>query len=340
MTAPLPAGPGGPAPRATVVITTKDRKDELARAITSALAQTVPCEVLVIDDGSTDGTAEAVRASFPAVRLQRHEESAGYIVRRNEAARLARAPIVISIDDDATFASPRTVEQTLREFDHPRTGAVAVPFIDVRVSPAVRQAAPDDRQTYLTHAFIGTAHALRRDLFLHLGGYREFLFHQGEEGDYCLRMLQAGYVTRLGRADPIHHHESLQRDLTRMDVYGRRNDLLFIWYNVPLRYLPVHAAGTVFNGLRHGVRCGRLGNMVRGLVRGFGACCLAGRDRRPVPRDVYRLMRHLKARAAVPLAEVEARLPPAVGPAGPGRTGPDGNNPDTAPSAPQLLSDP
>jgi GT2 family glycosyltransferase len=201
------------------------------------------------------------------------------------------------------------VEQTLAEFDDPRIGAVAIPFVNVRQDQTVRQRAPDDRLVYVTHAYVGTAHALRRDLFLRLGGYRPFLFHQGEEGDYCLRMLAAGAVTRLGRADPIHHFESPRRDFTRLDLYGRRNDVLFAWYNVPLPHLPVHLAGTVVNGLRHGLRCRRVDIMVRGLLMGFAACWPARADRRPVARRVYRLSRVLKKQGAAPLAAVAAMLP-------------------------------
>lgn len=315
------------APAATVVIATKDRKPDLLQAVESALAQTVPCEVIVLDDAGSDGSLEAARQCFPPeryphVRLHRFEASAGYIVRRNQGAELAAAPLIISLDDDAAFPSRRTVEQTLAEFDRPRIGAVAIPFVDVRHGPAVRQQAPDDHRAYATYAYVGTAHALRRDLFLRLGGYRPFLFHQGEEGDYCLRMLAAGFVTRLGRADPIHHFESPQRDFTRWGVFGRRNDVLFAWYNVPWPDLPVHLAGTVVNGVRHGFRCGRLGNMVRGLAQGFAACGLAFRDRRPVPRPVYRLSRRLKKQGAVPLDEVVQALSAArADRPGAGRTG-------------------
>jgi glycosyltransferase involved in cell wall biosynthesis len=302
-------GPGDPSPNATVAIVSKNRKDELAQAIDSALLQDAACEVIVVDDGSTDGTSEFVSRRFPSIRLMSFPESAGYIVRRNQAARMARGPIVFSIDDDAIFTSPRIVRQTLAEFDDPRIGAVAMPFIDVRVSPEVRQAAPDDRQTYVAFAFIGTAYAVRRELFLKLGGFREFLVHQGEEGDFCQRMLQAGYVTRLGSADPIHHTASPRRDLTRMDVFGRRNDLLFAWYNVPLRNLPIHMAATVVNGLRHGIRTHRLTNMVRGFLRGVGAGWKSRGDRRPVSSPVYRLGRTLKKGGSMPLAEIERQLP-------------------------------
>src|SRR5580658_1315369 len=171
--------------RATIVITSRNRRQDLIKAVASALAQTAQPEVLVIDDGSTDGTAEAVAREFPGVRLHRCEASAGYIVQRNLGARLAKTPFVFSIDDDAVFSSSAVIEQTLREFDNPRVGAVAIPFVDINRSPAVKQQAPGMNGVYASYGFIGTAHALRRDVFLALGGYRELLIHQGEEEDYC-----------------------------------------------------------------------------------------------------------------------------------------------------------
>src|SRR5215204_4542729 len=120
------------APRATVLITSKNRKEELRVAIASALEQTAKPEVLVIDDGSTDGTSDLVRTEFAQVNLHRFEQSEGLIVQRNRGAELAAGEFVLSMDDDAIFSSPHVVEQTLADFDHPGIGAVAIPFINVR----------------------------------------------------------------------------------------------------------------------------------------------------------------------------------------------------------------
>jgi glycosyltransferase involved in cell wall biosynthesis len=300
-------------PPATCVITTKNRKAELKAAIASALSQSVPIEVLVIDDGSTDGTPDLVREEFPGVRLHRAEQSQGYIVQRNLGASLALAPIVFSIDDDAIFSTPFTVEQTLAEFDHRRVGAVAIPFINVKQDDKVRQRAPSDGRIWVTASYIGTAHAVRRELFLSLGGYRAHLVHQGEEGDYCIRMLASGHVARLGRADPIHHFESPRRDKRRMDLYGRRNDVLYAWHNVPLAALPAHLAGTTINGLRYGVKSGRFWQHARGVLNGYGASLRFFGRRNPVNSATYRLSRSLKTRGDMPMSEIEPLLPPVTG---------------------------
>ncbi|MBI4470318.1 MAG: glycosyltransferase family 2 protein [Acidobacteria bacterium] len=278
----------------------------MKQAIHSALAQGALIEVLIVDDGSSDGTAEMVRREFPSVRLERSEISVGCIVQRNRAAQLATGDIILSIDDDAIFASPHTVSQTLREFDHPRVGAVAIPYVEPRKSPVVHQQAPLRNGVFVTDNFIGTAHALVKGLFLRLGGYREFLVHQGEEMDYCIRMLEAGYVVRLGNADPIHHMESPRRDFRRMDYYGRRNDILFAWHNVPMPELLGHLPINVVNGLRSAARARRFRHMIWGTLTGLGHALCHPRNRRPVSRQVYWLFRHLRKRGPLRLADVAA----------------------------------
>jgi glycosyltransferase involved in cell wall biosynthesis len=290
-------------PEATVVITTKNRKEDLRTAIASVLAQVnARVEVIVIDDGSTDGTSAMVSEEFPSVRLVTELDSAGYIVRRNQAAQLATAPVIFSIDDDAAFASPRTVQQTLADFDSPEVGAVAIPFINVNQDTRVRQSVADAAETHAIFAYIGTAHAIRRDVFLAIGGYRALFFHQGEEMDLCIRMLDKGLFVRVGRADPIHHFESPRRDNRRIPIYGRRNDILFTALNVPFLFLPIHMAATSFNGLRAGLRRGHVMWSLEGLARGYVTALCHLRDRRPVSWRTYRDFRLLKRREMAPVS--------------------------------------
>jgi GT2 family glycosyltransferase len=293
---------------ATVIITTKNRKDDLRNAVASALMQDANPRVLVVDDGSTDGTSEMVRTEFPTVQLERSEESRGLIVQRNHAATLAQTTFIFSIDDDAVFTTPRTISQTILEFQNPRVGAVAIPFVDINYGESIRQAAPDERGIYVGASYIGTAHALRRELFLSLGGYREFLFHQGEEEDFSIRMLAAGYVVRLGRADPIHHFESPKRDFRRRDIYGRRNNILFAWCNVPLLHLPLHLIATTYNGFRAGVQVWRFRQMSYGVFFGYTSIFRYWRERRPVTNRVYRAFRRMRGRSTVQLTDVEKWL--------------------------------
>jgi glycosyltransferase involved in cell wall biosynthesis len=281
-------------PAATLVIATHNRRELLARAVQSALGQSVPLEIIVLDDASADGTAEFVESEFPTVRLQRFSTSAGYIVRRNQGAQLASAPFIFSLDDDAVYSTPDVVRQTLDDFFDAQVGAVAIPCVDILKSPDRRQPYPDDGRRYVTSEFIGTAYAVRKSAFSAIGGFREQLFHQGEERDFCARLWDARFAVLLGSSDPIHHFESPVRDMARMDVYGRRNDICYAFNNVPGAMLPVHLMATTWNGIRFGFRNGHPGRTVRGLVKGFSDGMRSWKSRAPIGLDTYRLLQQLR----------------------------------------------
>lgn len=295
------------APIATVMIVTKDRCDDLRLAVSSALRQKGRVEVLVIDDGSRDRTSAMIASEFPDAKLVTHDESRGLVVRRNEGVAAAGGNIVISIDDDAVFTTPDIVEETVAAFDDERIGAVAIPFANVKRGPHLLQLAPDAAGTYVSDTFIGTAHAIRRDLFLRLGGYRGGLFHQGEEADYCIRLLAAGYVVRLGAGHPIHHFESPRRDFRRMDHYGPRNAILFAWQNIPLPFAMLQVPMTIGGVMIHTFNPGRVVTRLGGLVDGVSSC--ATFERAPVSSSVYQLWRRMrKAPAPLRLNDIATEL--------------------------------
>ena len=131
----------------------------------------------------------------------------------------------------------------------------------------------------------------------------------GEEGDLCVRMLDRGYVTRLGNAEPMHHLESPQRIYKRAALYGRRNDILFGWHNVPLLSLPRYWASATVGGLWFGLRIRGPWRMLQGLLWGYGSVLTHLRPH-PVAAQTYRLFRRLKRHPGAALEEIESRLPP------------------------------
>ena len=291
---------------ASIVITTRNRKEQLACAITSALRQKGNVEVVVMDDGSTDGTYEMLERCFPQVVCHRTERNLGLIEQRNRAARLASGDIIISIDDDAEFGEDATVREVLADFDNPFVGAVAMPYVDVHYSSEVKQRAPSDDTTWIVSEYRGTAHAVRRELFLRLGGYHGYVYRQGEEGDYCQRMLDAGYVVRLGRSVPILHKESPKRDRTSIMQYAARNKVLWAWYNVPSIFLPVHLTATSAVVLTKDSRPGYRWASLRGLLLGSVAVLHEWSERQPVRWESYRLFRSLRKTGPLPFSAVEA----------------------------------
>jgi GT2 family glycosyltransferase len=298
--------------QATLLVTTRNRRQDLERLLDSAARQTADLEVLVVDDGSSDGTSEMVAERFPSARVERSDESLGLIAQRNRGTRLSRTPIVVSLDDDAELRSPDTIAHTLAQFDHPRVGAVGIPFIDAAHSQHVQQRAPDAPGVWAIPVFRGTAYAIRRDVFLGLGGFRERLQQVAEEPDLCLRMLDRGYVVRAGSAEPILHLESPRRSRWRIAYLDRRNNLLHAWCNVPLPYLPVRVAKVVAETPLLVPVHGHPLALARGL--GAGAAAIArGEPREPVARSTYRANHALRRRGPLHLEEIEALLPSLAG---------------------------
>ncbi len=94
--------PSSPSPLVSVVIPTFNDREHLAACLESVLRQDCPSctmEILVVDDGSTDGTAAMVRQRFPGVRvLERSNEGAE--LARNAGVDAARGELIAFIDSD------------------------------------------------------------------------------------------------------------------------------------------------------------------------------------------------------------------------------------------------
>jgi hypothetical protein len=91
------------APDVSVVIPSFNTRELTAQCVASVLAHTSApgCEVLVIDNGSADGSAEALRQRFPGVAVHANAENLGFARAANQGLRLSRAPFVVLLNSDA-----------------------------------------------------------------------------------------------------------------------------------------------------------------------------------------------------------------------------------------------
>lgn len=119
-------------PRVTAAIPAYNAQQFVGEAIESVLAQTRPCdEVIVVDDGSTDDTAAVVR-SYEGVRYV-HQQNGGDAAARNRLAVEARGDLIAFLDADDVWL-PRKIERQLECFEEqPRLGMVytAVDVVDM-----------------------------------------------------------------------------------------------------------------------------------------------------------------------------------------------------------------
>ena len=90
--------------RFTILITTYNRLEFLKRAIDSALSQTVPCEIIVVDDFSTDGTEEYCKKLGNRIVYCRNKKNSGHSASVNRGVELASGEWIKLVDDDDYLA--------------------------------------------------------------------------------------------------------------------------------------------------------------------------------------------------------------------------------------------
>jgi GT2 family glycosyltransferase len=273
-------------PSVLIGIATRDRADDVVKAIASAQAQSFrPARIAVIDDASRDDTA-ALPPRFPDVSWQRRDRAQGHVRLRNELMLTAAEDYFASLDDDAWFVAGDELAVAIDYLErNPKVAAVA---LDI-VSPD----RPDVRARQPAHPaalFIGCGHLLRLSAVKSVGGYAEAPgLYGSEEKDLCLRLIDAGYsIVAMDGVHVWHNKTARARDPARQHRSGVCNDLVFETRRCPAVLLaPVLAWKTmrhVIFSLRHKLlRAG-----LCGIAQYLGSFGEAWRSRRPVRLPAYR----------------------------------------------------
>lgn len=167
------------APLVTVVIPTRNRADHLARAVHSVLAQSHNrLELIVVDDASTDGTAEllaTLAADDGRLRVVRQAERQGASAARNLGARHGSGELLAFLDDDCRWKPDKlAVQLPLLDAVHGAVyarQAIRKPDGGWIVEGRPRRRA-DESRTLLRGNFIGPSTlVVRQSLFADVGGF-------------------------------------------------------------------------------------------------------------------------------------------------------------------------
>ncbi|WP_040157088.1 glycosyltransferase family 2 protein [Mobilicoccus massiliensis] len=204
-----------PGPRTTVVIATRNRRDEVLRHLPRH-----DRPVVLVDNASTDGTAEAVEREFPDVRVVRLPTNSGARA-RTVGSVAATTPYVAFADDDSWWA-PGSLDLAEHLFDtHPRLGLIAA---GITVEPG---GTPDPINTVLAESplpakgdapgpevlgFVGCAAVVRRDAFHAAGGFDDVIRFPGEEQRLALDLDDASWQLAHVPEVVAHHEPSSSRE--------------------------------------------------------------------------------------------------------------------------------
>lgn len=240
-------------PEVSVVVVTWRARDFVLQCLEALRRHAgVDYEAIVVDDGSGDGTPEAVRERYPEARVLAKERNEGLSKGRNAALPLVRGRIVFMLDAD-TEVRPGAIPALVRALDErPEVGLVAPKLVSpdggLQLScrrfpflllPLMRRGAyarwrpdpPAHRRHMMKdwdHAeerpvvwVQGAAQMYRTDLPALIGTYDERVSsYGGEDMDWCFRVWRAGLEVRyVPQAEVVHHWQQM----TRRNLYGRKS---------------------------------------------------------------------------------------------------------------------
>ncbi|GAA0797670.1 glycosyltransferase family 2 protein [Spirilliplanes yamanashiensis] len=227
--------------RTGVVVITHNRRAEALACVGRLLALPERPHVVLVDNGSADGTAAAVAARYPGVEVVALPRNLG-AVGRNVGVERLHTPYVAFCDDDTAWdpgslsraadaldACPRLAVVTARIVVEP--SGVDDPIVaELRDSPVP---GPAWLPGPALGSFLAGASVLRRDAFKEAGGFSPRLWLGGEEELLATDLLVAGwelcYLTDL----TVRHRPSPLRDPHLRRRHGIRNTLWFTWLRRP-----------------------------------------------------------------------------------------------------------
>ncbi|MBP7530031.1 MAG: glycosyltransferase family 2 protein [Syntrophorhabdaceae bacterium] len=243
----------GPTPTVlSIVIITKDTRELLEGLLGSiardASLRSFGTEIIIIDNASTDGTADLVKGSFPRAGYVRNDRNRGFAASVNQAAGLARGKYILLLNSDTLLIEGEVAKmiaaagqiadlavmgpQLVYEDLSVQRSVAAIPGLAAELLPGshrVNHSGPDSgRGTFRdVESLIGAAIMIRKEAFDDLNGFDERFFFFLEETDFCLRARLKGFkVVFLPEARIVHFQG---RTVRKTWVKGRME------YNISLR---------------------------------------------------------------------------------------------------------
>jgi GT2 family glycosyltransferase len=274
---------------------TYNRLADVSRSIERMLALAEAAPIVVVDNGSSDGTAAGLRGRFPGVQVIALPDNRG-AAGRNEGLRALSTRYVAFCDDD-TWWAPGALARAAELLDaHPRLAVVTARVLvgeHDREDPACQNMAASPLGVIpglpgvAVLGFLAGASMVRRSAFLAAGGFERRLFLGGEEELLAIDLVSHGWAMAYVGAVVVHHHPSAYRDSARRRRLLARNALWVSWLRRPLP-----------SALRHTVRTLRAGAgdrlVLLGCLDALSGAWWIARRRRVVTAPVEAMLRAVR----------------------------------------------
>jgi GT2 family glycosyltransferase len=215
-------------PKVTLLLSTFNRRSTLLNTLEKLKSlegsADFGVETIVVDNASSDGTADAVASEFPTVCLIRQKKNRGACA-KNAGIAEASGEYIVFLDDDS-YPDAQSIRRMIEHFrDDPRLGAAV---FDVVLPNGQRECSA------FPAVCIGCGTGFRREALVTVKGLPDDFFMQAEEYDLSLRILDTGWDVRRFEDIRVHHLKTTcarqPARTTRLDV---RNNLLVIARRFP-----------------------------------------------------------------------------------------------------------
>ena len=255
-THPHPAAESPAEPLVSAIVLNYNGREYAVEAVQSLLDQDVPVEVIVVDNGSTDGSDHDIEQRFGArVQLLRAGRNLGYGAGNNVGIRRARGRYILLLNNDAVLAPSFAREVLAAAEADPRVGMVAARVLDYTRRDVIdtvghllypdglnrgRGRLEQDRNQYAatrTALFPSGAAALyRRAMLDEIGLFDETFFLYGDDAELGLRGRVAGWHCALApRAVAYHRYSRSAGAYSSLKAfYVERNRVLVLFKLFPI----------------------------------------------------------------------------------------------------------
>ena len=269
-----------------VAVVNYNTRDLLRQCLDTVLIE-IPDEIVVVDNASSDGSAEMVKADFPGITLLENKKNLGYSVAVNQAVRHCSSEFILLLNSD-TLVKPGTLH-TLADYMHlnlqvavvgPRlvnpdgslqASCYSFPtpldiFLDVTHLSRLIGYVPYLKERHLRswshnrtrHVpwVLGAATLLRRKSLEEVGGFEESFFMYYEEVDLCYRLTKRGWQIHYNPAVVVTHIGGASTQQARAEMAVQFYSSLAHFYS--LHYSHIRMAELVII-----ITCVALGRLVR-----------------------------------------------------------------------------
>lgn len=242
----------------SAIVVTYNSLRHISGCLTSLAESTIrPDEIIVVDNNSTDGTADFVRRTFPDVILLDYSDNKGFAEGNNRAFRIASGRFCFLLNPDATVI-PDCLQRLLEAMDKDRRIGVAVPKVSLTREPSVIDSAglkvnrigygwdrgflewdsgQHDAEAPVV-AGSGCAMLLRTSMLKEIGTFDSAYFLYYEDVDLCLRAWLAGFTVQyVPRAVARHDMKVSGRSLYYNEFLDHSHRLRTMFKNLPASML-------------------------------------------------------------------------------------------------------